>query len=200
MTGIIDYGLGNLFSLEKALKRNHSPYLISSLPAELQTCDRFILAGVGHFEFGVQQLHEKNLFAFIQQQVNDGKFLLGICLGMQLVCSASEEGHVAGLNLVPVNVERLKVQPPAKIPHIGWNSVYDSASNPLFNGIGETEKFYFTHSYGVLNASGYGAGTTDYGNVAFYSAIRKENVFGVQFHPEKSFDQGLTVLKNFCGL
>jgi len=200
MTGIIDYGPGNLFSLEKALKRNHVPYLVSNNPSELETCNRFILSGVGHFQFGMEQLKEKNLVDFILNQVSEGKFLLGICLGMQLICESSEEGNVEGLKLVNATVKKLHVQAPYKIPHIGWNTVYEADQNPLFYQIDPESKFYFTHSFGVASPATFGAGKTQYGDVEFHSAIQKNNVFGVQFHPEKSFDQGLMLLRNFCSL
>lgn len=200
MTGIIDYGLGNLFSLEKALKRNHTAYIISSSPGELQNCDRFILSGVGHFEFGMQQLHQRKLVDFLRQQVDEGKFLLGICLGMQLLCLSSEEGNAEGLSLIDVHVKKLNVLYPQKVPHIGWNNVYDRENNPLFNGIDDADEFYFTHSFAVLEDGSYGAGKTRYGSVEFSSAILEKKIFGVQFHPEKSFHQGLLLLKNFCSL
>src|SRR5688500_11026447 len=109
MIGIIDYGPGNLFSLEKALKRIQAPYVVSSSPSELEQCDRFILAGVGHFAYGMEQLREKELTAFIHQQVLQGKFMLGICLGMQLFCKRSEESDAEGLNLVDETVTKIKV-------------------------------------------------------------------------------------------
>lgn len=200
MTGIIDYGLGNLFSLEKALKRNHTPYRVSSMPTELVDCDRFILAGVGHFGFGMKQLIEKKFVDFIGQQTAEGKSVLGICLGMQLLCAFSEEGQADGLALIDATVQKLQVQKPFKIPHIGWNEVHDQESNPIFKGLDPSEKFYFTHSYGVLEAGPASAGTTSYGGVTFCSALHQNRLFGVQFHPEKSFDQGLVLLKNFCAL
>jgi imidazole glycerol-phosphate synthase subunit HisH len=200
MTGIIDYGLGNLFSLEKALKRNHTAYVISASPDQLKNCDRFILSGVGHFEYGMQQLQQKTLLDFVKQQTEEGKSLLGICLGMQLLCTSSEEGNVPGLNLIHAHVKKLHVAAPQKIPHIGWNTVSDRDNNPLFKDIDTESKFYFTHSFAVLETPGFGAGTTTYGQATFHSVIRKNNLYGVQFHPEKSFDQGLTLLKNFCAL
>ena len=200
MTGIIDYGLGNLFSLEKALKRNHSPYIVSASPDELKSCDRFILSGVGHFEFGMNHLLQTGLAAFIQNQVKEGKFLLGICLGMQLLCKSSEEGNAAGLNLVEEVVTKMQVKSPYKIPHIGWNTVFDHNSNPLFKGIDPENKFYFTHSFAVQNALNTDAGKTTYGDITFNSCVQKDTIFGVQFHPEKSFDQGLKILSNFMEL
>jgi imidazole glycerol-phosphate synthase subunit HisH len=200
MIGIIDYGTGNLFSLEKALKRIQVPYIISALPNELEQCDRFILPGVGHFDYGMQQLREKNLTGFIHRQVREGRLLLGICLGMQLLCKSSEEGDAEGLSLVEETVTKMQVRPPYKIPHIGWNTVSDREHNPLFMGIGPEDRFYFTHSFAVHDPLPVLAGKTVYGDVTFNSCIQKENVFGVQFHPEKSFDQGLRLLSNFISL
>jgi imidazole glycerol-phosphate synthase subunit HisH len=199
MIGIIDYGLGNLFSLEKALKRASLPYLVSANTGELAHCSRYILSGVGHFKYGMEQLTSRGLVPFLSDAVIiNRKPLLGICLGMQILREFSEEGNTQGLGYISGRITRLSVPEPLKIPHIGWNEIQPARDCRLLHGLDLSEKFYFTHSYGSRELQNDAvAGITDYGG-PFVSVIEKNNIFGVQCHPEKSFGQGIKLLKNFA--
>lgn len=201
MLGIIDYGLGNLFSLEKALKRLEVPYYIGSDHQKLKACNKFILPGVGHFQQGVEELNRRYLVQILNEEViGNKKPMLGICLGMQLLTETSEESDSsAGLGFIKTTVKKLNVKEPLKVPHIGWNEV-KVCENDLFRNIDQKEKFYFTHSYSVLDINDeFCSGTTTYG-ITFGSVIRKDHIYGVQFHPEKSLSQGLKLLQNFAAL
>lgn len=201
MTGIINYGLGNLFSIEKAFGRIQQPYLIGKNSDELKNCDRYILAGVGHFGYGMVQLEKNDLVTFIKHEVlENGKPILGICLGMQLLGSSSEEGSAGGLDLIPDAVTKLQVSSPAKIPHIGWNTIQITQPSNLLRDVASEDSFYFTHSYAYQKESKNSIALTEYGGTQFISVIGSGHIFGVQFHPEKSFEQGLGIITNFCEL
>lgn len=199
MTGIINYGLGNLFSVEKAFGRIQQPYLIGKNSDELKNCDRYILAGVGHFGYGMEELKKNDLVTFIQDEVLEKrKPILGICLGMQLLGASSEEGSVEGLGLITDAVTKLSVHSPAKIPHIGWNTIDVVQPSDLLKDVKPQDSFYFTHSYAYQKESKNSLAMTEYGRTRFVSVVGYNSIFGVQFHPEKSFEQGLGIITNFC--
>lgn len=195
MVGIVDYGAGNLRSVQKALEAIGEPALVSGDPSLLDGCDKLILPGVGSFGAGMAELSARGLGAYVKERAADTK-ILGICLGMQFLLERSyEEGEHAGLGFIPGQVVRFSQ---GKIPQIGWNGVF-SLKTPLFDGIEEGTQFYFVHSYRADCADAFACAKTEY-FVTYPSAVFAGNVFGVQFHPEKSGAAGLRLLKNFCSM
>lgn len=193
MLGIVDYGAGNLRSVQKALEAIGEPSLVSGDAAVLDGCDKLILPGVGSFGAGMKELSSRGLDAYIKARAKDTK-ILGICLGMQFLLEKSfEDGEFTGLGLIPGQVVRFTE---GKIPQIGWNEVR-ALKTPLFEGIAEGTRFYFVHGYRAACADEFACAKTDY-YLEYPSAICRGNVFGVQFHPEKSGEAGLKLLKNFC--
>lgn len=192
MTGIVDYGMGNLRSVQKAVEFVGGKCLISSIPSELNACERLILPGVGSFGVGMDNLRRTGLEAYVRMRVQDTP-LLGICLGMQfLLAESDEEGVHAGLSLVSGRAEKFTQ---GKIPHMGWNGV-SSLRTALFEGIAEGTPFYFVHSYRATTQGDEAIALCDY-HVTFAAAVHRGNAYGVQFHPEKSGDAGLRLLENF---
>jgi glutamine amidotransferase len=199
---IIDYGMGNLRSVQKALEKVGSTATITSDADRIASADKVILPGVGAFRDAIQALRDHRLIDVIHQSVDSGRPFLGICLGMQLLLERSfEDGEYEGLGIIPGSVRRFDVDPSLKIPHMGWNqlSITDDA-NPLFADADPSAWYYFVHSYYVDPADGsWTAATSDYGG-HFTASVRRENVFATQFHPEKSQSAGLLLLKNFVQL
>ena len=203
MTGVIDYGVGNLFSLMSSLKAVGEQAELSSDPSVLRACDRIILPGVGAFRAAMDKLKEKKLDAFVKDYAATGKSVMGICLGMQLLFDKSYEfGVTDGLGLIRGEVlpleDALKEKGfDYKVPHMGWNSVENLRSG-LFTGIDQGTYVYYVHSFAPeVNADT--IATTTYG-VPFSAAIRKDNFYGTQFHPEKSASIGAQILQNFLTL
>lgn len=195
MIGIIDYGMGNLRSVQKAVEFLGGSAAISSDEKILNGCERLILPGVGSFAAGMENLRAGGLLRYVKQRVQDTP-LLGICLGMQFLLEESEEeGLHAGLSLVKGRALRFTQ---GKVPHMGWNGVYATRSD-LFAGIPSGAQFYFVHSYYAETTEEYAVGKTEYYR-EFASAVRAGNAYGVQFHPEKSGDVGLQLLRNFMRL
>lgn len=195
MLGVIDYGAGNLRSVQKALEAIGEKAVISGDRSVLDGCEKLILPGVGSFGAGMAQLCAADLDKYILERVKDTK-LLGICLGMQFLLEKSfEDGEFQGLGLVKGKVIRFTE---GKIPQIGWNEV-TCLKTPLFDGIAEGTRFYFVHSYRADCADRFAAAKTEY-YVQYPSAVYAGNVYGVQFHPEKSGEAGLRLLKNFCSM
>ena len=193
MIGILDYGMGNLRSVQKALEYLGERAGISGDKAVLDGCDKLILPGVGSFAAGMAEMNGAGLSAYVKERAKDTK-MLGICLGMQFLLERSfEEGETEGLGFVKGSVVRFTQ---GKIPQIGWNEVYD-LKTPLFDGIEEGTRFYFVHSYRADCADEFACAKTEY-YAEYPSAVYAGNVFGVQFHPEKSGAAGLKLLKNFC--
>ena len=195
--GIIDYGMGNLHSVQRKLHILGADFKIVKNSLDLDGCEKIILPGVGHFGAAMQKLQELNFtealshFALVEKRP-----ILGICLGMQLMAEFSEEGNTKGLGWVKTKIVRFHVEDPIryKIPHIGWNTVRSENSKLLDE---QENEFYFVHSYlaqepqekVVLHKTTY--------EKEFISGFEKENIFGVQYHPEKSHDQGIVLLKRF---
>ena len=195
MIGILDYGMGNLRSVQKAIEYLGGQAVISSDPGALDKCERLILPGVGSFAAGMDNLTRTGLADYVLRRVADTP-VFGICLGMQFLLSESEEEGVhAGLGLIR---GRAVCFTQGKIPHMGWNSV-ESMRSPLFAGIAEGTQFYFVHSYYADVADEDAIGKSEY-YITFASAIAKGNAYGVQFHPEKSGAAGLQVLRNYMKL
>ena len=199
---IVDYGMGNLRSVQKAVEKIGAEAVITSDPSTIAKADRIILPGVGAFRDAIKALHDHNLADPIKEAIAADKPFLGICLGLQLLLEVSyEDGEFAGLSIVPGKVRRFELPAELKIPHMGWNQLQlTDSDNPLFKGISSDAWFYFVHSYYVdPTDEAWVAGRTDYG-IQFVSSIRRGNVFATQFHPEKSQTAGLQLLKNFVSL
>ena len=225
MVCIIDYGIGNLRSMEKALEAVGAEVIRSDRPEDIAQADRVVLPGVGAFGACADEIRNRNLVPSIQRTIDSGKPFLGVCVGMQLLFDVSEEmGLHKGLGVMPGRVVRFKhsyaaalspagferedpVGSPVlatgkglKIPHMGWNTAEPTRSSPLLAGLKSPAYFYFVHSYhAVASNPGDVLANTEYGTL-FPSIVQRNNVFGVQFHPEKSHDNGLRVLKNFAHL
>ncbi|MCR5262418.1 MAG: imidazole glycerol phosphate synthase subunit HisH [Clostridiales bacterium] len=203
LIGIIDYGAGNLHSVKGALDLLGVPNFLSRDCGELEKADSLILPGVGAFPAAMDLLKESGLVDFIKAEAGK-KPLLGICLGMQMLLSRSYEFRLCGgLDLIPGSVVELsayKDDPRFKIPHMGWNILEYSKDDPLFSGIEEPVYAYFVHSFKAVPDNGSDiAASTRYGE-PITAAVHKGNVWGTQFHPEKSGEKGLMMLKNFASL
>lgn len=196
-TCVIDYGMGNLFSVVKALEAaGHVPYLASS-PAEAGNAKRIVLPGVGAFGEGMRHLHERGFVPFLREWSSQGKPLLGICLGLQLLFECGEEfGPHEGLGLLSGRVVPFSKEI-GKVPHVGWNQVHFLKHHPIREHLPDISEFYFVHSFHAQAMKDESViGTTDYQEV-FPSVVGKGATLGVQFHPEKSQDAGIMVLRNF---
>lgn len=196
MITIIDYGAGNLFSVRKAIEYFDVDVAISDNSEDILNAEGLVLPGVGAFGWGMKLLEEKRLCEPIREAVDKGVPLLGVCLGLQLLFEESEESpEVSGLGLIRGRVKRLPNDLP--LPHIGWNQVKIIKETRIFKGISQNSFFYFVHSYyGEPLDRDSVCGITEYG-IEFPSVICKENIFAVQFHPEKSSSEGLKIYKNF---
>lgn len=202
MIVIIDYGMGNLRSVQKAFERIKVPVLITSDKMAILKADKIVLPGVGNFERGITNLKSNGLFDTLNEAVTENKIpILGICLGMQLMTEFSEEGNAEGFGWVKAKTKKFVFEKSGlKIPHMGWNNLLVKNNESLFKGINEKNFFYFVHSYYVTCEDEIDVlAETNYG-YKFVSAFNKGNIWGCQFHPEKSHDAGLTVLRNFTNL
>ena len=197
MVVIINYGAGNIYSVLMAIKKIGMEVIITSNGKDLEKSDFIILPGVGAFGDGMKNLRERGLDRVIKREIKKNKPFLGICLGLQLLFSESEEGGCEGLGLIEGEVRRFKFRN-LVVPHMGWNRVkFKDPSFPLFKDIPDGTFFYFAHSYYVQpEEKRLIEGITEYG-IRFPSIVRLKNVIGVQFHPEKSGDYGVLFLKNF---
>jgi len=199
MIAVVDYGAGNLFSVQKALEYIGAQPLVTHDPATLKRSDKVILPGVGSFGQAMRALQECHLVEVLCGAIAAGKPFLGICLGMQMLFASSDESpSVPGLAVLPGRVRRFGHD--LKVPHLGWNQVEQSTESVLWRHIPDGSYFYFAHSY-FVEALDYSLvnGRTDY-NGYFPSAVQQGNVFGIQFHPEKSQQRGLQLLANFVAL
>ncbi|MBC7965748.1 MAG: imidazole glycerol phosphate synthase subunit HisH [Fuerstia sp.] len=202
-TIIIDYGMGNLRSVQKAFERIGEPAIISSQAAEIAAATRVVLPGVGAFRDAIAALRQHDLIGVITDHIASDRPFLGICLGLQLLMDVSlEDGEHQGLGIIPGTVERFDLPAEFKIPHMGWNQL-DCSAQPdhgLLQGLGPEPWFYFVHSYHVVPADrSWIAATTDYGR-PFVSVVARNNVMATQFHPEKSQSCGMQLLKNFLAV
>ena len=199
MNVIIDYKVGNLHNLRNALDFSGVENQLVSHADELKEADRILLPGVGAFGPAMEHLRNSGMLESLQEKVQAGTPLLGICVGAQLLMDESEEnGSRVGLGWIPGKVKRFQHE--LKIPQIGWNQVSQQKKDPLFQDVLDEMHFYFVHSYHLRpENSGHVLGLSNYG-YDFASVVRKDNLWGVQFHPEKSQNSGLQLLKNFCSL
>jgi glutamine amidotransferase len=200
MIAIIDYGVGNLFSLLSSFKRIGADAVVTSDKETIEKADKIILPGVGAFQDAAKKLRESGLGEVVKKQAQNGKPLMGICLGMQLLFEKSfEYGEHEGLGLLKGKVVPIKgaVDPSLKIPQIGWNGLHFTRSHPLFKYIQEGDHAYFVHSYYATDCEDSLLATTEYGK-ELTAAVAQGNVMGCQFHPEKSGEVGLRILRGFC--
>jgi len=199
MIQIVDYGMGNLRSVQKAFERLSVAATICTRAGELAGCDKLVLPGVGAFRDAIAELRRQEFVEPIKAHIAAGKPFLGICLGLQLLFDVSyEDGTWEGLGVVPGKVVRFPEHGPLKVPHMGWNSVIAAPACPLFAAIPPASYFYFVHSYYVVpDDDSVVVGRTEYGQT-FASVIQRGNLFATQFHPEKSQKFGLQLLKNFA--
>ena len=205
MIAIIDYGMGNLRSVQKGFEAVGAKAIVTSDSKKILSARSVVLPGVGAFKACMDNLEKFNLIDTVKQSVQRGKPFLGICLGLQLLFSQAEEfGSVSGLGILKGKVVGFKDAPnsgdPLKIPHMGWNNVEVKPSHPLFDSVPNQSYFYFVHSYYVVPEDRATVATTTNYGIEFVSGIHHENIHAFQFHPEKSQQLGLTVLKNFSRL
>lgn len=201
MIAIIDYGAGNLQSVKKAFDFIGAESVITDNPEIINACDRILLPGVGSFGDAMNSMAKSGLVETVKQNALSGKPFLGICLGLQLLFEESEESPgVKGLGIFKGKIKKFSPDMGLKIPHIGWNSLEIKQKDTLFKNVPENSYVYFVHSY-YLHAEDENdiATVTNYG-IDFHSAVGKNNVFATQFHPEKSGDVGLQILKNFASM
>lgn len=203
MIVVVNYRMGNVGSIVNMLRRINVKTVVSSDPSEIERAEKIVLPGVGSFDVGMRNLREMGLIDLLKKRVVEQRIpLLGICLGMQLLAKSSEEGGEPGLGWVDARVVKFKAGLDAnmKIPHMGWNSVQLSKESLLFRGMYESPRFYFVHSYYVVCGRETDVLTRTLYGTEFVSAFQKDNIVGVQFHPEKSHKFGMKLLENFATL
>jgi len=202
MITLIDYGLGNIKAFANLYNRLNIPITIASSPEAILEAKRLILPGVGAFDEAMTLLNQSGLTAVLTEKVIHQKTpILGICVGMQMLANSSEEGTLPGLGWIPGIVKKFDpstIPYITKLPHMGWNTVAARPASPLFAGIDQNGRFYFLHSYYYeCIDSHFILSTTEYGSI-FTSAVQNNHILGVQFHPEKSHNNGVQLLKNFA--
>ena len=200
---IIDYGMGNLRSVQKKFNKVGFEAEISNDPSVIASATKLVLPGVGHFSHGVKKLKELGIWDVLNELVLEKKTpILGICLGMQLMAKHSHEGHVEGLGWFDAEVVKFQVEDQLKykVPHMGWNNTFTKKENILYSNLNNESMFYFVHSYYMECKNDEDVLATTVYEDQFVSAIQKENIYGTQFHPEKSHDDGDRMIKNFVEL
>jgi len=203
MITIIDYGVGNIYAFQNVYKRLDIPTKIAKTPQDLEGAQKLILPGVGHFDYAMSQLNNSGMRAKLDELVLEKKIpVIGICVGMQMMGNKSDEGQLEGLKWIDANIRKFDestIHQRTKLPHMGWNDVHPS-EHPLFKGLEKDAIFYFLHSfYFECNDPKDILATSNYG-ISFTSAANHENVYGIQFHPEKSHHYGEELLHNFAKL
>jgi len=202
MIAIIDYGMGNIHSVQKALESFGVEVIVASAAQDIERAEKLVLPGVGAFDDAMRELQKKNLVSAINDNLKKRKVFLGICLGMQLLFEASQEAkEKKGLGVLKGQVKRFTQGKGLKVPHMGWNQLKTARQDcPLLKGVQDNSYVYFCHSYYPAPADkNEVAASTDYG-ADFASVVWRDNVYGVQFHPEKSQETGLKILNNFVNL
>lgn len=201
MITIVDYGAGNIKSIRNMLKKIGQQSVISNHPEEITQAEKLILPGVGHFDYGMRSLRASGLIEVLNIAVLQNKTpLLGICLGAQLLGNSSEEGEERGLGWIDMEVVKFdvsKIESKFKVPHMGWSEIEVDQSSRLLDSLEEEARFYFVHSYHMKPNNLENVLTTTQYGYEFVSGVRKENIYGVQFHPEKSHKFGMQLLSNF---
>lgn len=204
MIAIIDYGSGNVGAIANIYKQLKIPHKITGDLKELEEAERYILPGVGAFDATMGYLNQSGMVALLNEQVlAQGKKVLGICVGMQILAESSEEGFLPGLGWIPGQVRKIDastLSAPPRLPHMGWNTVAPRPGAKLFEGVDESRGFYFLHSYHFEAAEERDvSATVDYGR-PLVCGVARGNVYGMQFHPEKSHANGVAVFRNFADL
>ncbi|QDZ00206.1 imidazole glycerol phosphate synthase subunit HisH [Nitratireductor mangrovi] len=203
MITVLDYGSGNIAAIANLLRLSNLPHAVVQTPDGLSEANHIILPGVGAFDNTMASFRRSGVEAALHERTQAGAALLGICVGMQVLAEASDEGTEPGLNLVPGRVRRFDPQTidcPSKVPHMGWNAIKPTGPHPLLEGIDLERGFYFLHSYYFDCAdAGHALAVTEHGR-PFHCAVGNGRVFGVQFHPEKSHDNGVRLFQNFMSL
>lgn len=204
MITIVDYGLGNILAFVNVYKRLNIPVTVAKTPADLAGATKLILPGVGAFDHAMELLQDAGMRQPLDELVLGQKVpVLGICVGMQILADASDEGRLPGLGWIPGRVRAFKSEPRSAdmpLPHMGWNDVRPASGHELFNGLESDPRFYFLHSFFFECAQPrFAAATASYG-IDFTCVVQSDNVYGVQFHPEKSHHFGAALLKNFAEL
>jgi glutamine amidotransferase len=194
MITLIDYGAGNMVSVSNVLKELNAGFVITNNKDEIAAAEKIILPGVGEASSAMDRLTKLGL---VQILSTSAKPFLGICLGMQLLCRQTEEGNADCLGIIPVDVKKFDSNK-LKVPHMGWNQLSSIKDSEIFDSINENDHFYFAHSYFVPQNE-FTTSTTNYG-INFSASVRYRNFFGVQFHPEKSAEKGVSIIKNFLAL
>lgn len=190
---ILDYGMGNIRSVSKAVERAGGEADVATDPGRAVAADAMVVPGVGAFGACMEGLRENGLDRAVETFAESGRPLLGVCLGMQVLFERSEEGDVTGLGILRGSVVRLPSD--VKVPHMGWNEVTWRSAHPLIQGLNGDTRFYFVHSYACVPEDDRVVGETEHGT-RFAAAVGRENLFGTQFHPEKSGDAGLRIYRN----
>lgn len=207
MIGIVDYNAGNIRSVEHALSSLGFDFIISKDPTDLRNTDRVIFPGVGDAHYAMDQLHLIGYDSFLKDCAASGKPIFGICLGSQIIFDYSDEGETPLLGLIPGKIRHMQhlldeqgdADRSIKIPHMGWNNLTYSKPCPLFEGVPESHDFYFVHSYVIQPEDpAVVCAYAEYGSLKIPAAVQQGNIFATQFHPEKSGEYGLAILKNFC--
>ena len=201
MIVIIDYGMGNLHSIHKKFNKMDVECIISSKKEDIEKADKLILPGVGHFKAGMNHLKDLGVINLLTEKVLYGKTpILGICLGVQLFCNYSEEGDWKGLSWIDSEVIRFRVSDKIKfkVPHMGWNNIKTINKNCLDEEIDAHDEFYFVHSYHLKCNNTSDIWMTSVYDYEFVSAIHLDNIYGTQFHPEKSHEAGMKIIKRFA--
>ena len=198
---IVDYGLGNLTSVLGAISYLGASVEITSDADKLDRAERLILPGVGAFADGMEKLRQRALIEPLAKMVGSGKPILGICLGAQLLCRSSDEfGHHTGLGWIDGDVSRIRTDNNMRVPHVGWNELQTKSASPLLNDVADGSLLYFCHSHAIqVDDPDVAVGLCTYGDV-FVAAFQKDNIYGLQPHPEKSQRVGLKILENFLNL
>ena len=201
MNLIIDYGVGNIGSIINAFERINYKFILSKDKSLIQNATRLVLPGVGNFDFAVNELRKSNLISILDQKINKEKIpTLGICLGMHLLANSSAESDNPGLGFLYYEITTLKSSKVLPVPHIGWDHATINLDNAMTKSIKDKDLYYFSHSYALMQAiSDQTLLNSNYGET-FVAAIRRDNLVGTQFHPEKSGVAGETFLQNFCRL
>lgn len=201
MIGIIDCNIGNLGSISNILSLLSVEHIIVTQPSQFDLCDKYIFPGVGAFDSVASNIAKSGLFDQLENHVvHKGKYILGICVGLQIFCRQSEEGICTGFGWFEADVKKFQPQQGFKVPHMGWNKISHSGEIAIFEGVmSDLSRFYFLHSYYVDSATPEQHALSSY-HVPFASSVQKNNIIGVQFHPEKSHKYGIQLLSNFVGL
>lgn len=204
MITIIDYGVGNIKAFYNIFNKISVEVKIAQKPADLLNSSKLILPGVGHFDYAMKRFTESGMLNTVNEMVlNENLPILGICVGMQMLANSSEEGNLPGLGWIDARVNKIDsnlLAQTTRLPHMGWNSIVVKKKNPLLNNLDSNSRFYFLHSYyfDSFNEAD-SIATSNYGK-EFTSVVNHKNIYGVQFHPEKSHHYGIQLLKNFANI